>query len=205
MKSLVTKIPSPLYAYVKESVIFNIKTVKDDDACVMPIDENTTPYIVVKEGASGADVRWYFVNFIEDGDTSGETQGNIYAGKFLKTIHKKSGDESKTFQDYYRDECENTIGEAIINNYTLGYEDFVDQPSRLGVPRFMLEFGVPADSNYSVSGITKISLRAEDYNNYKNKEVRKKALASAEQTANKYGYEVILGNDDCFKVEEITE
>ena len=153
------------YAYVKNNVIFDIKSSNNGDSCVVPITEETVPYVTV-DGT-----RQYFNGYIEDGDTHTD------AGGFKKTVHnaEKAKEESLEYPVYYRNICEEEIANSIISKYTLTYEDFTKDLSKLGVPTRML---VQDPKQTVVEGIDK------------EKSIKKLALQAASDTTNKYGYKL---------------
>lgn len=166
------------YAYVKNNVIFDIKSSDNGDSCVVPITEETVPYVIV-DGT-----RQYFNGYIEDGDTHTDADG------FKKTVHSadKTKEESLEYPVYYRNICEEEIANSIISKYTLTYEDFTKDLSKLGVPTWML---VQDPKQTVVEGIQKIDFTLEYYNESKEDSIKKLALQAASDTTNKYGYKLI--------------
>ena len=55
------------YAYVKDGIIFNIKSINNGDACAKPITEDTVPFITTAKTSSDTPVKLYFDGYIEDG------------------------------------------------------------------------------------------------------------------------------------------
>lgn len=173
------KIVVKKYAYVKNGVIFDIKTSDNGDSCVVQITEETVPYVTV-DG-----VKLYFNGYIEDGDT--------YNSGFTKTVHNadKSKEESLTYQEYYRNLCEENIADSIINNYTLTYKDFsdaIDGSSRSSSRLFGFPTWMFVQDPTPVTGIEKIDFTEEYYNNAKENRIKELALQAASNTTNKYGY-----------------
>lgn len=170
------------YAYVKDGVIFDIMLSDNGDSCVVPITEETVPYVTV-DG-----IKLYFDGYIEDGDTY------TVSGGFKKTVHnaKKDEEKSSTYQDYYRSLCEETIKQSIINKYYLTYNDFIDKLGRLGIPVWML---VQDLDQTEVEGIEKINFTEEYYNESKEESIKELALKSASNTTEKYGYKLVAPAD----------
>jgi hypothetical protein len=170
------------YAYVKDGVIFNIKSSNTGDACVVEMNETTVPYITVDN------VKQYFDGYIEDGDTyKAESEGGTKV--FKKTVHSTTGaaDRSITYPAYYRELCEKAIADSLITNYTLTYTDFTNNLSKLGVPTWILN----QDPNETpVTGIEKIDFTQAYYNTSKEKRIKELAYESACNVVDKYGYKL---------------
>lgn len=165
------------FAYVKNSVIFDIKSTDNGDACVVMITDATVPYVTV-DGT-----RLYFNGYIEVGDTYTESNG------FKKTVHSTNGepDVEMSYQEYFRMLCGKEIADSIINNYTLVYSDFANNLDKLGVPVWILEQN-PAQTE--VEGIEKIDFTEEYYNESKENRIKELVLESASKTTDKYGYKL---------------
>jgi len=193
MKAL-NKTVTKKYAYVKDGIIFNIKSTDNGDACVEPITEDTVPFITTAKTSSDTPVKLYFDGYIEDGDTYKAEPGSS-TKIFKKTIHSTSGgtDESMTYQAYYRELCEKAISDSIIANYTWTYNDFANNLSRLGVPTWMITLIAP-DGDHSreatVEGIDKIYFSESYYNESKEKRIKEMAYSSACDVVDRYGYEL---------------
>ena len=187
MKAL-NKTVTKKYAYVKDGIIFNIKSINSGDACVVEMNETNVPYITTGKTAT-TPVKLYFDGYIEDGDTYSANDG------FKKTIHSTSGDADKsmTYQAYYRELCEKAISDSIIANYTWTYADFANNLSRLGVPTWMITLIAP-DGDHSkeatVEGIDKIYFSESYYNESKEKRVKELAYSSACDIVDRYGYKL---------------
>ena len=167
------------YAYVKNGVIFEIKSYDNGDACAVAINDETTPYVTVNNA------KLYFNDYIEDGDTYTISNG------FKKTIHSENEelDKEVTYQNYYRTLCEEVIANTIISNYSLEYSDFVSDLSCFGIPTWMFV----QDPNHStVEGIDKIDFTETYYNSLKEDKIKDLIFESASNTANKYGYKLTL-------------
>ena len=172
------------YAYVKNGVIFKVTNYDNGDSCAVKIFDENCPSITVNGK------RLYLDNYIEVGD--------IYEnGSFMKTVHDEeaSGEEQVTFQEFYKKECEDTIGNALVAQYTKTYDDFLNDLSQLGVPTFMFE-----QSSDSVEGIEQIDFTEVYYNDSKENEVEKLALQAASDTAFKYGYKLLTTSLDLEKI-----
>jgi len=179
MKAL-NKTVTKKYAYVKDGIIFNIKSINNGDACAVEMNETNVPFI--KTGKTDTTlVKLYFDGYIEDGDTYSASTG------FKKTIHSTSGgtDKSMTYQEYYRELCEKAISDSIIANYTWTYADFANNLSRLGVPTWIF-----TQDPTLVTGITKINFTEEYYNTSKEKRVKELAYSSACDIVDRYGYKL---------------
>jgi len=168
------------YAYVKDGIIFNIKSINSGDACAVEMNETSVPYITTATTAT-TPVKLYFDDYIEDGDTYSTSTS------FKKTIHSTSGgtDKSMTYQAYYRELCEKAISDSIIANYTWTYADFANNLSRLGVPTWIF-----TQDPTRVTGITKINFTEEYYNTSKEKRVKELAYSSACNIIDRYGYKL---------------
>lgn len=179
MKAL-NKTVTKKYAYVKDGIIFNIKSINSGDACVVEMNETNVPYISTGKTDTTL-VKLYFDGYIEDGDTYSANDG------FKKTIHSTSGgtDKSMTYQAYYRELCEKAISDSIISNYTWTYDDFANNLSRLGVPTWIF-----TQDPTLVTGITKINFTREYYNASKEKRVKELAYSSACDVVDRYGYKL---------------
>jgi hypothetical protein len=179
MKAL-NKTVTKKYAYVKDGIIFNIKSINSGDACVVEMNETNVPYITTGKTATTL-VKLYFDGYIEDGDTYSASTG------FKKTIHSTSGgtDKSMTYQAYYRELCEKAISDSIIANYTWTYDDFANNLSRLGVPTWIF-----TQDPTIVEGIAKINFTREYYNASKEKRVKELAYSSACDIVDRYGYKL---------------
>ena len=108
----------------------------------------------------------------------------------VSRIHSadKTKEESLEYPVYYRNICEEEIANSIISKYTLTYEDFTKDLSKLGVPTWML---VQDPKQTVVEGIQKIDFTLEYYNESKEDSIKKLALQAASDTTNKYGYKLI--------------
>ena len=179
MKAL-NKTVTKKYAYVKDGIIFNIKSINSGDACVVEMNETNVPYISTGKTAT-TPVKLYFDGYIEDGDTYSANDG------FKKTIHSTSGDADKsmTYQAYYRELCEKAISDSIIANYTWTYADFANNLSRLGVPTWIF-----TQDPTVVTGVAKINFTEEYYNASKEKRVKELAYSSACDVVDRYGYKL---------------
>ncbi len=179
MKAL-NKTVTKKYAYVKDGIIFNIKSINNGDACAVEMKETNVPYISTGKTDTTL-VKLYFDGYIEDGDTYSASTG------FKKTIHSTSGgtDKSMTYQDYYRELCEKAISDSIIANYTWTYADFANNLSRLGAPTWIFK-----DDPTKITGIAKIDFTEEYYNASKEKRVKELAYSSACDVVDRYGYEL---------------
>lgn len=182
MKAL-NKTVTKKYAYVKDGIIFNIKSINSGDACVVEMNETNVPYISTGKTAT-TPVKLYFDGYIEDGDTYKAESGSS-TKIFKKTIHSTSGgtDKSMTYQAYYRELCEKAISDSIIANYTWTYADFANNLSRLCVPTWIF-----TQDPTLVTGITKINFTEEYYNTSKEKRVKELAYSSACDIVDRYGY-----------------
>lgn len=180
MKAL-NKTVTKKYAYVKDGIIFNIKSINNGDACVKPITEDTVPFITTAKTSSDTPVKLYFDGYIEDGDTYSANDG------FKKTIHSTDGEDDRemTYQSYYRELCEKAISDSIIANYTWTYDDFANNLSRLGVPTWIFE-----QDPTIVTDIEKIDFTREYYNASKEKRVKELAYSSACDVVDRYGYKL---------------
>ena len=179
MKAL-NKTVTKKYAYVKDGIIFNIKSFNNGDACAVEMNETNVPFIETGKTAT-TPVKLYFDGYIEDGDTYSANDG------FKKTIHSTSGgtDKSMTYQAYYRELCEKAISDSIIANYTWTYADFANNLSRLGVPTWIF-----TQDPTVVTGIAKINFTREYYNASKEKRVKELAYSSACDVVDRYGYKL---------------
>ena len=179
MKAL-NKTVTKKYAYVKDGIIFNIKSFNSGDACAVEMNETNTPFIETGKTDTTL-VKLYFDGYIEDGDTYSANDG------FKKTIHSTSGgtDKSMTYQAYYRELCEKAISDSIIANYAWTYADFANNLSRLGVPTWIF-----TQDPTKVTGITKINFTREYYNASKEKRVKELAYSSACDVVDRYGYKL---------------
>ena len=180
MKAL-NKTVTKKYAYVKNGIIFNIKSINSGDACAVEMNETSVPFITTAKTSSDTPVKLYFDGYIEDGDTYSTNDG------FKKTIHSTSGgtDKSMTYQAYYRELCEKAISDSIIANYTWTYADFANNLSRLGVPTWIF-----TQDPTLVTGITKINFTEEYYDTDKEKRIKEMAYSSACDVVDRYGYEL---------------
>jgi hypothetical protein len=175
----------------------------DDDSCIKVIDCSTTPYIIVNG------VKYYFINYIRTGDIYAPNQEDGFRC-FKKTIHE-SPERIVTYQDYYHALCEEQIANAIIDNYTYTYDNFLADICRLGVPEFMLK--INGQTCYEVQKIEQIDFTEEYYNEVKRRKVRQLALNGARNIANMYGFNVKIGDCsdcgecdvECFDVEKKDE
>lgn len=179
MKAL-NKTVTKKYAYVKDGIIFNIKSFNNGDACAVEMNETNVPFIETGKTDTTL-VKLYFDGYIEDGDTYSANDG------FKKTIHSTSGgtDKSMTYQAYYRELCEKAISDSIIANYTWTYADFANNLSRLGVPTWIF-----TQDPTVVTGIAKINFTREYYNASKEKRVKELAYSSACDVVDRYGYKL---------------
>lgn len=184
MKAL-NKTVTKKYAYVKDGIIFNIKSINSGDACAVEMNETNVPFITTGKTAT-TPVKLYFDGYIEDGDTYKAESGSS-TKIFKKTIHSTSGgtDKSMTYQAYYRELCEKAISDSIIANYTWTYADFANNLSRLGVPTWIF-----TQDPTLVTGITKINFTEEYYNASKEKRVKEMAYSSACDIVDRYGYKL---------------
>lgn len=185
MKAL-NKTVTKKYAYVKDGIIFNIKSINSGDACVEPITEDTVPFITTAKTSSDTPVKLYFDGYIEDGDTYKAEPGSSIKN-FKKTVHSTSGDADKsmTYQAYYRELCEKAISDLIIANYTWTYDDFANNLSRLGVPTWIF-----TQDPTVVTGIAKINFTEEYYDTAKEKRIKEMAYSSACDVVDRYGYKL---------------
>jgi hypothetical protein len=178
MKSLNTSIGEK-YAYVKNGVIFKVANYDDGDSCAIQITTDNCPSFSAT--LNGNTKTYYLDNYIEVGDIYEE-------GSFKKTIHEgdASAETNMTLQEFYVKECNDTIGEAIIKQYTMDYNAFINNLSALGVPDFMVKQG-----GYTTEGIDQIDFTEDYYNESKLNEVKKLAWKAASDVANKYNYELV--------------
>lgn len=186
MKAL-NKTVAKKYAYVKDGIIFNIKSIDNGDACVEPITEDTVPFITTAKTSSDTPVKLYFDGYIEDGDTY-KAESDSSPKIFKKTVHSTSGDADKsmTYQAYYRELCEKAISDSIIANYTWTYDDFANNLSRLGVPTWIFT----QDPTRVTPENTKINFTKEYYDAAKVKRIKEMAYSSACDVVDRYGYEL---------------
>lgn len=181
------------YAYQKSGVIFEISMKDTHDACVVPIDSGTTPYIIVKCKQYGDDgKRLYFDEYIKDGDLYKSDGSGLVNGKFKKVIHSTdvTADVEKTFQDYYSGLCENQIEESLLEYYTLPYSSFTANPDLLGIERFMLK-----NSGYTTEHITQIDFTESYYNKMKEHGIKEQILKVAQDEAEHFGYKLVKPDD----------
>ena len=180
MKAL-NKTVTKKYAYVKDGIIFNIKSFNNGDACAVEMNETNVPFIETGKTDTTL-VKLYFDGYIEDGDTYSANDG------FKKTIHSTSGgtDKSMTYQAYYRELCEKAISDSIIANYTWTYADFANNLSRLGVPTWIFT----QDPTIVTPENTKINFTKEYYDTAKVKRIKEMAYSSACDVVDRYGYEL---------------
>lgn len=185
MKAL-NKTVTKKYAYVKDGIIFNIKSFNSGDACVVEMNETNVPYITTGK-TDTTQVKLYFDGYIEDGDTYKAESGSS-TKIFKKTIHSTSGgtDESMTYQAYYRELCEKAISDSIIANYNWTYDDFANNLSRLGVPTWIFT----QDPTIVTPENTKINFTKEYYDTAKVKRIKEMAYSSACDVVDRYGYEL---------------
>ena len=192
MKSLNTSIGEK-YAYVKNGVIFKVANYDDGDSCAIQITTDNCPRFSATSNSDSNSITktYYLDNYIEVGDIYEE-------GNFKKTVHEgdASAETNVTLQKFYEKECNDTIGEAIIKQYTMDYNAFKNNLSALGVPVFMVD-----GENYTTEGIDQINFDEEYYKTSKLNEVKKLALKAVSDVANKYNYESTMTIDD-IKIQE---
>ena len=178
MKSLNTSIGEK-YAYVKNGVIFKVANYDDGDSCAIQITTANCPSFSAT--LNGNTKKYYLDNYIEVGDIYEE-------GIFKKTVHEgdASAETNVTLQKFYEKECNDTIGEAIIKQYTMDYNAFKDNLSALGVPVFMVKQG-----GYTTEEIDQIDFNEGYYKTSKLNEVKKLAWKAASDVANKYNYVLV--------------
>lgn len=180
MKSLNTSIGEK-YAYVKNGVIFKVANYDDGDSCAIQITTDNCPRFSATSNSDSITKTYYLDNYIEVGDIYEE-------GIFKKTVHEgdASAEINVTLQKFYEKECNDTIGEAIIKQYTMDYNAFKNNLSALGVPVFMVD-----GENYTTEGIDQINFDEEYYKTSKLNEVKKLAWKAASDVANKYNYVLV--------------
>ena len=180
------------YAYVKEKVIFDIKTYDNGDSCAYPISGDTVddsgeivsnatcPFITLTIQDTNGDTKTekrYFANYITDGDT-------FDGSHFKKTIHSnnKEGDIEKKFGEYYVMLCKDEIAKAVLK---YDFDTLNGNPGYLGIPNWILE-----SSAYTVEGegIEKIKFDEGEYKRYREEGVQKLIYNSALKTANDYNF-----------------
>lgn len=201
--------------YIKNEVIFKIDNYDNGDECAMELNDSNVPYLHVSykkgsgESATTVTQKLYLDNYIEVGDKYTSGDAVTISNRFQKTIHKykddieQAGESSANLFDYYKMDCENQIGNAIIDQYYNTFEDFENgnTAEMLGIPNFML------DKSYYVSGGVgsqvvslgdyQINFNKDYYNAQKKARVEKLVLKSAQQTADKYGYKITQCDCQC--------
>ena len=177
MKALSNELKEKYY-YLKNSVVYDILSTKNDDCGKLGVsaitDANTQvsiPYITVKKG-NETPYNLFLDSYIEIGDT--------YDTEFKKT---SCGDNDKTLAAYYYDECVKEIKRQIRINPTVEYALFNSVKTLLGIPPFMIK-----NNGYTITGATQIDFTEANFNTYKKAVVEEEALKVANAKANEYNY-----------------
>ena len=174
------------YAYVKNKVIFNIKTYNNGDSCAVAINETNSPLIKVTIREDDNTVTYYLADYITDGDTyqcSAPQEGTPERCSFKKTIHGLNAEKEITFAEYFRKLCEEEIEKAVLE---YDFQTLSANTSYLGVPEWVLT----NEDKYEVKGFDTITFDEKYYNSTKSSAVKKLIFDAASNVADKYGYKL---------------
>lgn len=177
MENLTRTLPSK-WVLQKNGVVYDVVTKEPkDEACSVKLTEDNCPKFTV----DGTDLYMHY--YIEDGDVFSEDT-------FMKTIH---GDDETcvNYNDYYKTLCEDTIKESLTSKVYYTYEDYVNHPEFLDVPRWMLK--LEGEANSEIVPDKQITFSREYYEAKKKEGVGELAMASASETAFRYGYKITGG------------
>lgn len=176
---------SEKYAYVKNGVIFDIKTYDNGDSCAVKMSVDNVDSITVDRN------KLYLDSYIENGDAYAD-------GKFKKRIHSEDANEEivVTLTEYYKMDCEADIASALVEQYYNTYGDFTNNLSMLGVPEYMIVQGGSTVTPESVQ----VNFTESYYNDTKLNEVKKRVLQAAKDTANHYGYKLLTNDINIEKI-----
>lgn len=200
MKTLSTKLNGKRYAYVKDEVVFDIKTAqKENDDCVVEITEENCEVINVAYEDKNGDtvcVKYYLDTYIKDGDKYtqvitnnnyggyGYGYGGYDSGKLMfvpnddhrgDLIH----DSFDTYVDLYRAEAVAEMANKMVRGYS-----FEDAAKTLPLYlKYKVGEEMPSAEKYvrilNVEGIEPIEKDEEDLTDYIIKLARLKAMEVA--------------------------
>jgi len=178
------KISMGRFYFVKDGVIFKIAYKSDGDSCASQYLDNLPVLTLTLNDVIDT---YYLDSLIECGDT---VEGNV----FNKTIHSDTEESSKPFGEYYVMLCEEEIGKNIVKK-NLTYEQAKANPSKLGVPNWMLIFGKEGEEGEVVvderqPSCGKIRLTEENWEDYKKDTLIQTVKDSANNLLSNYGYKV---------------
>ena len=162
--------------YVKDGVIFKISSKKEEDSCILALNEENCPYITVDEE------KRYLSDYFEVGDT--------YSGDvFKKTIHNEKECSNVTFQTFFALKCEDLLKTLIANNLSIktarDFKNMLTKHQDSFFPTYMIK-----GMGRSVDGVEQIDLTESKYTAYLESEVINRAKKEAETTVKKYGFKL---------------
>ena len=187
-----------IYFYIKSDVIFDIKPYDNGDSCAKKgvsavtdgDKEVEVPYFTVKKDE--VSTNYFLTNFIADGDSNSNNT-------FRK--HNDGEGNGKTIYEYYQEECEEAVKNAIKSYPSEDVDFFTSHKDLLGVPLFML-----TDEGYTIEhgeGLEQIDV-ASNFDGYKEEIVQQEAWNAANLRAKDFGYKVTSEVED-LTVEKITD
>lgn len=125
--------------------------------------------------------------------TSGVTPGFSTYGQ--QTLGAANNETTQELGAYFNELCVEAVKEAVMQNYLYTYEDFLENPKKLGIPLYMI-----SSQGYTLeagnSGVEQIEFTREFYNSIKEEGVRERCYKAAQDTAKKYGYEFTTDFED---------
>ena len=192
MVTLRQKLTERIY-YVNSNVIYEIGpaiSTYDKHGVLITADTEGDNDKIEKIYVDGQ-ITYFLDSLIEDGDKYSN-------GTFTKVVHELDGEQSqeKTYFEYYKYLCEQSIRKGIISNVHLEYDDIMSTNnfSKLGVPEFIVKqkgHTVKVGKTGGGTTATLIDLTEEIYNTWRTEEVAKKVNEAANNSAKAYGYQFI--------------
>jgi hypothetical protein len=188
--------PKKQQYYIKNDIVYKIQSVgAADNSCPTEIvggvssETNDLPYIeVYKSDDITQKSRFYLDVLIDVGDYY------IDNGTGKKVFKRKTSadtcyERDTYYYSYYKQLCINQIAESIRSYYTLDYNYFNSNRSKLGVPLWMFkdsEYGIK--SNETVSDLEQINFTEEFFNKYKELAVENCIIDESEKIIAKYSF-----------------
>lgn len=193
----ITTNPKKQQYYIKNDIVYKIQSVgAADNSCPTEIvrgwvssETENLPYIeVFKSDDITQKSRFYLDVLIEVGDyyIDNGTSKKVFK---RKTSADTCDERDAYYCNYYKQLCINQIAESIRSYYTLDYNYFNSNRSKLGIPLWMFkdsEYGIK--SNETVSDLEQIDFTEEIFNKYKELAVENYIIDESEKIIAKYSF-----------------
>lgn len=184
MKKLDTKAANKWF-FIKDNVIFDIKTSNQGDSCAVQGTDGTIPSIKVTKNSGETETSYFLDSLVKDGDKC-DTASTPYT--FTKTIHGARPEESVTLSEYYRTLVIQGIKLIIKVNFKKDYDKVKNLLVINGIPAWCL-----VGKKYTVEDFEQVDFTEEFFNQIKDEIVWEEATEAARKVAAGYGYEASNG------------